>query len=69
MGSYAILKIWTKFSQTKLFVGNNFLWTKCFAKQNFRHQAIILTILSEEYFYDKVGDLASVRPCKVKGNK
>ena len=35
-------------------VGQNFRWTKFFVGQNFRHQAEISTILSDEFLSDKV---------------
>ena len=35
-------------------MGQNFRRTKCFVGQNFRHQAEISTLLSDEFLSDKV---------------
>ena len=38
-------------------IGQNFRRTKCFVGQNFRHQAEISTLLSDEFLSDKVSRL------------
>ena len=52
MGIKVKIKLFKKFGQR--FVGQNFRQTKFFFGQNFRHQAKISSILSDEFLSDKV---------------